>query len=367
LVAFALYGAAGWYAIVVTVAVALYTTLPLAVFLRSGGWSFYPTAAFRLLVMRPFWYAQLVLPVVAAGTVLGLIVGAAFGAPLAGARWFASIVSIAMATFIVAGYFGSRRLVVRELDASLPTLPPAFEGVTLAQISDLHIGPHTSRRHLRRVRDALRALAPDVIAVNGDLVDDRAEDVAHYAAAFGDLLAPLGVFITAGNHEIYAGWDDVERQLAANGIGTLLVNESRALRRGGDVVYLAGVGDPAAQRDAPRVAPDIDRTLASVPRGATVIAIAHNPMLWPALAEHGVALTLSGHTHWGQFAFPRLGWSLASPFLEQAMGPYQNGDALLYIAPGTGYFGIPFRIGATSEVTLVRLRRGPAALRVVSA
>jgi hypothetical protein len=95
-----------------------------------------------------------------------------------------------------------------------------------------------------------------------------------------------------------------------------------------------------------------------------VIALAHNPALWPALAKRGVALTLSGHTHWGQFALPSLGWSLASPFLTHAMGAYREEGSLLYINPGTGYWGIPFRIGALPEVTLVRLRRAPAALEV---
>src|SRR4029079_18653797 len=89
--------------------------------------------------------------------------------------------------------------------------------------------------------------------------------------------------------------------------------------------------------------------------------LAHNPALWPALAARGVALTLSGHTHWGQFALPRLGWSLASPFLRHAMGAHHEREALLYINPGTGYWGIPFRLGALPEVTLVTLRRGEAA------
>lgn len=95
-----------------------------------------------------------------------------------------------------------------------------------------------------------------------------------------------------------------------------------------------------------------------------MIALAHNPALWPALAKRGVALTLSGHTHWGQFALPSLGWSLASPFLKHAMGAYREQGSLLYINPGTGYWGIPFRIGALPEVTLVRLWRAPAALEV---
>ena len=92
-----------------------------------------------------------------------------------------------------------------------------------------------------------------------------------------------------------------------------------------------------------------------------MIAFAHNPALWPSLAARGVALTLSGHTHWGQFALPRLGWSLASPFLEHAMGAHMEEDALLYISPGTGYWGIPFRLGASPEITLVTLRRGDTA------
>jgi predicted MPP superfamily phosphohydrolase len=102
-----------------------------------------------------------------------------------------------------------------------------------------------------------------------------------------------------------------------------------------------------------------------VPEDATVIAFAHNPKLWPALAARGVALTLSGHTHWGQFALPKLGWSLASPFLEHAMGAHTSADSLLYISPGTGYWGIPFRLGAPPEVTLVTLRRGESAVALV--
>ena len=351
------------FGVAITVALALYTTIPLAVFLLSSGWRFYPSGAFRLWVMRPFWYVQLLLPLVALSAAIGLIVGAPFGQSLLVARWLAGTIASAMVLLFIAGYVGSRRLVVHELEAWLPTLPVAFDGMTIAHISDLHVGPHTSRRYLRRIRNAVTTLEPDLIVVNGDLVDDRSEDVEHYAAAFRDITAPLGVFITMGNHEIYSGWDDVEQRLSTHRLGTLLVNDARALQRAGETIHVISTGDPAALRDAPHVAPDIDRTLAGVPSDATVIALVHNPALWPALAKRGVALTLSGHTHWGQFALPRAGWSLASPFLQHAMGAYRNGDALLYISPGTGYFGIPFRIGAPGEVALVRLRRGPAAIR----
>jgi predicted MPP superfamily phosphohydrolase len=71
-----------------------------------------------------------------------------------------------------------------------------------------------------------------------------------------------------------------------------------------------------------------------------------------------VELTLSGHTHYGQIAIPRLGWSLASPFLEHAMGRHQRNGSQLYINPGTNYWGIPFRLGTPPEVTVLTLRRG---------
>ena len=353
------------HALLAVVALAIYTTLPLAVYARWRGWPFYPAAAFRLLVVRPFWYTQLMLPFVAISAIIGVLVGAVFGAPLLGGRIAAGGVLTILATVLVAGYLGTRRLVVREVEARIPELPAEFDGLAIAQVSDPHVGPHTSRRFLDRVVQAITDLAPDVIAVTGDLVDDRAEDVDAYAAALGRLDAPLGVYMIAGNHDVYAGWDSVEHRLRRDVSARLLVNEAHLIRRGGATLVLAGTGDPAGgRRGQSRAAPDLEQTLAGAPNGATVVALAHNPALWPALAKRGVALTLSGHTHWGQLALPTLGWSLASPFLEHAMGAYRRDDALLYISPGTGYWGIPFRLGAFPEVTLVRLRRAPAALEV---
>jgi hypothetical protein len=329
---------------------------------RWRGWPFYPTAAFRLFVMRPFWYTQLALPLVAAGGLIGALGGLPFGHALLAGRITASVVlGVAIVAF-VAGYIGSRSLVVRHVEADVPGLPAEFDGIRIAQLSDLHIGPQTSRRFLSRVVDTTRDLAPDIIAVTGDLIDDRSEDVAIYARTLKSLSAPLGVFMIAGNHDIYAGWEKVEQDLRAARLGTVLVNEAHIIRRAGESIAIVGTGDPAGgRRGSARAAPDIDRALSRVPTHATVIAFAHNPALWPALAARGVALTLSGHTHWGQLALPKIGWSLASPFLEHAMGAYTEENSSLYISPGTGYFGIPFRLGARPEVTLVTLRRGTTA------
>ena len=347
-------------------AFALYTTLPLVAFMRWRGWPFYPGKAFRLLVVRPFWYAQLMLPLVAAAGLLGLLVGSPFGHGLTAGRVSAAAVFVIVGAILVLGYFGAGHLVVRRVDVEVPGLAPEFDGLRIAQLSDLHVGPHTSRRFLRRIVEATSKLSADLIAVTGDLVDDRSEDVASYAQALGALSAPLGVYMIPGNHDVYAGWDDVERALRDARLGTILVNDARVLRRGGAAIAVVGTGDPAGgKRGTSRSAPDVEQALSRVPEGATVIAFAHNPALWPSLAARGVALTLSGHTHWGQFAIPFLGWSLASPFLEHAMGAHTQEDATLYISPGTGYWGIPFRLGASPEITLVTLHSALAAAATV--
>jgi uncharacterized protein len=190
------------------------------------------------------------------------------------------------------------------------------------------------------------------------MIDDRSEDLEVYASVFGSLTAPDGVYLIPGNHDIYAGWPAVERRLRSGDLGTLLVNEWRDVRRDGAAITIVGTGDPAGRGFANTdVAPDIEKSLSGIPEGRTVIALAHNPALFEALAQGGVALTLSGHTHWGQVALPAAGWSMAGMFLEDAMGINTRGRSLLYISPGTGYWGIPFRIGATGEITLVTLRR----------
>ncbi|HEY0780007.1 MAG TPA: metallophosphoesterase [Gemmatirosa sp.] len=360
---------------------AVYTTAPLVAFLaRRGAWRRYPTAAFRLFVVRPALYAQLLLPIVATVGLVGLLVGAPFGHALTAGRWAAASALVVGSLILLVGWIGSRRLVVREVEARVPGLPAAFDGLRVVQLSDLHVGPQTSRHFLARAARAAAALRPDLVVLTGDLVDDRAEDVAGFAEWVGELqnaaTPALGTVLIPGNHDVYAGWPAVAQGLRRLTTAHVLVNDVHVIRRGGASLALLGTGDPAAGGagahaarrvivDAPgageSAAVDLGRAFARVPAGVPVVAFAHNPALWPALADRGAALTLSGHTHWGQFALPRRGWSLASPFLEHAMGGYQRGDALLYVHPGTGFWGVPFRIGAYPEVAAVTLRAAPAA------
>lgn len=351
-------GALPW-ALLWVPALALFTIVPLVLILMRGRFGKATGSAYRLLVLRPLWYVQLALPFVAIAGILGLAAGSLAGAALIWGRVAAGTVALVCLFFIIAGYLGSRRLVVREVTASIANLPPGLDGLRIVQLSDLHIGPHLPASRFERIVRTVQSLEPDLIAVTGDLVDDHSEDTDRYADALGALSAPLGVCIIAGNHDIYAGWDDVARRLHARLDSHVLVNESRTITWNGATFAIAGTGDPAAGNDGAHGGVDIAATLAGVPAGVPVVALAHNPALWPALAKRGVALTLSGHTHWGQLALPARNWCVASPFLEHAMGAFTEGDALLYINPGTGYWGIPFRLGAWSEITRVTLRSAP--------
>src|SRR5829696_8458373 len=113
---------------VVTLVIALYTTIPIAAFAMWRGWPFYPSAAFRLLVVRPFWYTQLLLPLVSAAGLLGLLLGAPFGAALLMGRILAGVMLAVTGVVLVLGYLGTRRLVVRRVDAEVPDLPVEFDG-----------------------------------------------------------------------------------------------------------------------------------------------------------------------------------------------------------------------------------------------
>jgi predicted MPP superfamily phosphohydrolase len=347
----------GWGTVL---ALMLLLVLPIVLIIRGMGGRAYPSAVTRIWIYRPFWYAQLALLVLAAAGLAGLLAGLPFGAGAQAGRGAIGVMGGVLLAAAGWGYAGTRRLVVRPLDVSFAELPRGLEGMRIVQLSDLHVGPHTSRRHLARIVEAVQSAEPDLIVLTGDQVDDYARDVEPLGRALGGLAAPLGVVAVAGNHDVYAGWEPVRRGMERLG-WRVLVNEAVPMERNGARFWLAGTGDPAGGSrpgDSP-VAPDLGRTMAAVPGDAFSIVLAHNPALWPGLVRLGADLTLSGHTHHGQLAVPRLRWSVASLFLDHAMDVYREGRSVLYVNAGTNFWGIPFRIGALPEVTVVTLHGSP--------
>lgn len=355
----------GWWTVA---GLGLLIAVPPLVVVRSFAGGSAPSAFKRLWIIRPFWYTVLIGPVLALAGALGFLGGLLVSTPHTGGRLALAVVGVSLATVALLGYYGTRQLRVRSFEARLAGLPHSFKGMRIVQLSDLHVGPHTSRKFLRRIADAVRNAKPDLLVFTGDQVDDYPEDLIPFRDAFGDLTAPHGVIAIAGNHDVYAGWTNVRRGMEEMGM-KVLVNEAIPLKRGDEQLWIAATGDPAGSQ-WPRggggaAAPDVARTLAEIPPGAVTLALAHNPVLWPALAARGVQLTLSGHTHHGQFSIPSLGWSIASVFLEHAMGIHRRGQSLLYINPGTNYWGIPLRVGSLPEVTVVTLARATAESEMV--
>lgn len=349
--------AGGWRTVAAAWALSV---VPVFVLVRNFATRRHPSAAVRLWLFRPFWYAQLLMLALAFLATATFLVALPFGAGPPAGRWAVLLGAAGLVVVGVWGYLGSRRLVVRHVEIRHPRLPVQLDGLRIAQLTDLHVGPHTSRAFLARVARATREAKPHLIAYTGDQVDDHPGDVDHFAAAFGDLDAPLGTFAIPGNHDVYAGWSEVRQRMERMNV-TVLVNAWTSLQHAGVGFVVAGTGDPAGAqvaRGPESGAPDIERTLRGVPGDAFVITLAHNPLLFPALAQRGVHVVLSGHTHHGQLSIPSRNWSLASVFLEYAMGLYERDGAVLYVSPGTNYWGIPFRIGALPEVSVVTLRPG---------
>ncbi|HLV26016.1 MAG TPA: metallophosphoesterase [Gemmatimonadales bacterium] len=336
----------------------LATPLPIYMLIRLRNSDWYPGKWFRLLVLRPFWYVQLCVLLLPIGALLGGAAGLLVGTVGAGARLGIILILLVFAAAALWGYLDSRRLRLVVTDAIFPDLPEELDGLRIVQLSDLHVGPHSSPSFMRKAARLACEAAPDMIAVTGDLVDDFDRDVEVYARYFADLAAPLGVWIVPGNHDVYANWPRMRERLTSLP-QAVLVNEWVTLERGGTSFALTGTGDPAGNPWGPdTAAPRLDDSVDGIPGDMFTIALAHNPSLWPGLVKRGVHLTLSGHTHWGQFAVPGLRWSLAGVFLEHAMGAYREGRSMLYVSPGTNYWGVPFRLGAPPEVGVVILRRG---------
>ena len=333
------------------------SVVPLFVVIRNIGTGHYPRALVRLLVFRPFWYAQLLMLALALASGPTALLALPFGRGDEVGRGVVLIGAVVLIAIGIWGYVGSRRLVTRHVTLAPAGMPAALAGMRIVQLSDLHVGPHTPSAFLARVAAITREARPDLIAYTGDQVDDHPADIDFLARGLGGLTAPLGVFAIPGNHDVYAGWSEVHARIEKLGV-RVLVNDAVRLEHNGAPFWLAGTGDPAGgqfRRGAESGAPDIERTMRLVRPGDFSVVLAHNPALFPALAARGAGVVLSGHTHHGQFSVPSRNWSLASVFLEYAMGTYERNGSLLYVSPGTNYWGIPFRIGALPEVTVITL------------
>jgi len=237
---------------------------------------------------------------------------------------------------------------VEEVAVTIPGLHPDLYGFRIVQISDLHVARTIRRGYVERTAERARSLAPDLVALTGDMVDGPVDRLAPHVAPLAALAEGGRAYFVLGNHDCYSGAPAWIAHFRAMGM-RVLMNEHAVLRKGAATLLVGGVVDPAYRAARPAI------SLEDAPRADFRLLLAHNPKLAPLGARAGFDLQLSGHTHAGQF-FP---WTLAVRLVHapHVAGLSREGAMQVYVSAGTGSWGPPVRFGTSPEITLIRLVR----------
>ncbi|ARP81524.1 serine/threonine protein phosphatase [Bordetella genomosp. 8] len=321
----------------------------------APGWS--RQAAWTGLMAMGFFSSLFVLTLLRDLLLLAVwAVGALRGLPadMASLRGTSALAVPALALLItLVGLFNARRLArVVTVDVPIAGLPPALSGFTIAQISDVHVGPTIRRPYVEAIVAAVNALGADVVAVTGDVVDGPVDQLSPHTAPLSGLSGRYGAYLVTGNHEYYSGAREWVAEFERLGL-KVLSNRHVVITHNGARLILAGVTDYTAGQFDPGQRSDPRGALLGAPADATVrILLAHQPRTAEAAEPAGYTLQISGHTHGGQF----LPWNffvrLQQPFTA---GLKKMGRLWVYTSRGTGYWGPPKRVGAPSEITRIRL------------
>jgi predicted MPP superfamily phosphohydrolase len=240
---------------------------------------------------------------------------------------------------------------VVDVEVTLPKLSRELDGFTIVQLSDLHVGLTIDRAFVQRVVDRANALAPDLVALTGDLVDGQVEDLRDEIAPLAQLRARHGVYAVTGNHEYYSGADPWIAEITRLG-ARYLRNERVSIGDGAASFDLAGVDDYTASGDGH--GEDLAAATAGRDPRRALVLLAHQPRQVRGAARYGVDLQLSGHTHGGQI-WP---WHYIVKIQQRGLlaGRYEHGGTQLYVTRGCGYWGPPVRLLAPLEITRIILR-----------
>jgi uncharacterized protein len=258
---------------------------------------------------------------------------------------------IAPAAVTAFGIVRRNRFQLSEVKIPIAGLPRDLDGLRIVQITDIHLSPFLSETEFARAIDMANETRAHLALVTGDLISRRGDPLDVCLRQLGRLRADAGVLGCLGNHEVYTGTSDyVESHGARIGID-FLRTRARLLRFGGAAINIAGVdyqkfGRPYLRDAEPLIAPE-----------AVNILLSHNPDVFPVAASQGYDLTIAGHTHGGQVDFEILHQhvNIARVYTPYVFGLYRHGKSSVYVSAGLGTIGVPVRIGAPAEVSLLRL------------
>jgi len=249
------------------------------------------------------------------------------------------------------GIVQRNRFRVSEVSIPIPNLPPDLDGLRIVQITDIHLSEFLSERELASAIDMANEARANLALVTGDLITRRGDPLDTCLRQLARLRAEGGVLGCLGNHEVYAEAEDyVTAQGRRIGI-EFLRKQSKLLRFGNAMINFAGVD---YQKIHSHYLAGAERLI--VP-GAINIMLSHNPDVFPVAAEQGYHLTIAGHTHGGQVDVEILHQhvNVARYFTPYVRGLYRRENSSVYVSSGLGTIGVPVRIGAPPEISVLRL------------
>lgn len=261
---------------------------------------------------------------------------------------------------------------IKKAKVHFDDLPKAFDGMKIAQISDLHSGSFGSENFFEEAVKKITEQKPDMILFTGDLVNNEAVEAERFVSTFSKLKAPLGVYSVLGNHDYgdYGPWPSEEakaenlqrlKNIHSNSGWKLLLNDNHVINKDGEEVAVVGVENWGASRHFPKKG-DLDKAVSGVENIPFKLLLSHDPSHWDAkIKDHPqkFQLTFSGHTHGAQFGIeiPGFRWSPAQYIYKQWAGLYEESDGQkLYVNRGLGFIGYMGRIGIPPEITMLELR-----------
>ncbi|GGF14913.1 metallophosphoesterase [Hymenobacter cavernae] len=258
---------------------------------------------------------------------------------------------------------------IKRVILRFPNLPASFDGLRIAQISDLHTGSFQSKEPLQRAVAMINKQNADLVFMTGDLVNNYAQEVEEHIDTLAGIKSTHPIFSILGNHDYsdYVQWESAEAKRAnldrlknnhAKIGWRLMLDESHTLERNGEKIAIIGVqnwGTKFAKYG------NLAKAHATSGDAPFKILLSHDPTHWDAQVRDypDIDLTLSGHTHGAQFGvnLPFMKWSPVQYVYEQWAGLYQKGQQYLYVNVGLGFLGYPGRVGFLPEITLFELRR----------
>lgn len=263
--------------------------------------------------------------------------------------------SLDISSFVVASSLSARAIYeakhvkLEKVEVTLKSLKQEYK---IVQLSDIHIGGLIDAAFIKNIVQRVNALNPDIVVITGDLVDIDITKAEAPLAEFKSLKSKYGTYFIVGNHEYFHGIDKIMNKVKSLGI-RVLENENVYIGKKDRGFNLAGVYDVMGYRVDHHL-PDLYKALQNKKSSPTVL-LAHQPRYIEEVGE-GVDLILSGHTHGGQLYPFKFLVKLAQPYIS---GLHQHTKKLqIYVNKGTGFWGPPMRLGATSEITEILLKKG---------